>query len=82
MEKQKFKEQKAITLIALVITIVVLIILAAISIGAIFGENGLLVKAQLSAFATEMKQIEENVHLRQAEIQANKLSRGGRDRII
>ena len=82
MEKQKLKEQKAITLIALVITIIVLIILAAISIGAIFGENGLLVKAQLSAFATEMKQIEENVHLRQAEIQANKLSRRGRNRII
>ncbi len=63
------KKNYGITLIALVITIIVLLILAAISINAIFGENGLLVKAQLSAFATEMKQIEENVHLKQAENQ-------------
>ena len=76
------KKERGITLIALVITIIVLLILTAISIGAIFGENGLLAKAQLASFATEMKQIEENVHLRQAEIQANKLSRRGRDRII
>ena len=47
-EKMK-KEQKAnqgITLIALVVTIVILIILATISISALFGENGLIKKAQ------------------------------------
>ena len=73
----KFKDEKAITLIALVITIIVLLILAAISIGAIFGENGLLAKAQLAGFATEMKQIEENVRLKRAEIQANNASGEG-----
>ena len=40
------KEQKGITLVALVITIVILIILAVISINAIFGENGLITRAQ------------------------------------
>ena len=49
-----YKNENAITLIALVITIIILIILAGISIKLIFGENGLIVKAQLSSFATEM----------------------------
>lgn len=40
------KNMRGITLIALVITIVVLIILAAVSINAILGENGLITKAQ------------------------------------
>ena len=42
----KLNSTKGITLIALVVTIVILIILATISIGALFGENGLIKKAQ------------------------------------
>ena len=44
--KNIVKAQKGITLVALVITIVILIILAVISINAIFGENGLIQRAQ------------------------------------
>ena len=62
-----YKNENAITLIALVITIIILIILAGISIKLIFGENGLIVKAQLSSFATEMQKIKENVVLKQNE---------------
>ena len=40
------KKNKGITLIALVITIIILIILASISISAVFGQNGLITKAQ------------------------------------
>ena len=40
------KNQKGITLIALVVTIVVLIILAAVSIDAVFSENGLIKQAE------------------------------------
>lgn len=40
------EETKGITLIALVVTIVILIILAGISIGVLTGENGLLEKAR------------------------------------
>lgn len=40
------KKQKGITLIALVITIIVLLILAAISIATLTGENGILTKAE------------------------------------
>lgn len=44
--KTKIKQEKGITLIALVVTIVVLLILAGVSINAIFNENGLIKKAQ------------------------------------
>ena len=40
--KTKFKENKGITLIALVVTIIVLLILAGISINALAGQNGIL----------------------------------------
>ena len=42
----KRKNEKGITLVALVVTIVVLIILAVISIGAVFGEDGIIKRAE------------------------------------
>ena len=47
MNEQKRKQQ-GITLIALVVTIVVLLILAAVSIGMLTGENGIITQAQKS----------------------------------
>ena len=44
--KDIFKNKKGITLIALIITIIVLLILAAVSIATLTGDNGLLNKAQ------------------------------------
>ena len=44
--KTKIKQEKGITLIALVITIVVLLILAGVSLNAIFSENGIIKRAQ------------------------------------
>ena len=44
--KTKIKQEKGITLIALVITIVVLLILAGVSINAIFSENGIIKRAK------------------------------------
>ena len=44
--RMKRRREEGITLIALVVTIVILIILATISISALFGENGLIKKAQ------------------------------------
>ena len=46
MKNQKFKSMNGITLIALVVTIVVLLILAGVSINAIFSENGIIKRAQ------------------------------------
>ena len=59
--------QNGITLIALVITIIVLLILAGVAINALFGDNGLITRAQLSAYVTEMKKVKENVRLKQNE---------------
>ena len=42
----KTKEMKGITLIALVITIVVLLILAGVSISLLLGDNGIITKAK------------------------------------
>ena len=60
-------QANGITLIALVITIIVLLILAGVAIFALFGDNGLITRAQLSSYATEMKAIKENVRLKQNE---------------
>ena len=46
MKNQKFKSMNGITLIALVVTIVVLLILAGVSLNAIFSENGIIKRAQ------------------------------------
>ena len=44
--KNKIKNAKGITLLALVVTIVIIIILATVTISAVFGDNGLIKKAQ------------------------------------
>ena len=44
-----FKNQKGITLVALVITIIVLLILAGVSIAMLTGDNGVLKKASESS---------------------------------
>ena len=51
------KKQKGITLIALIITIIVLLILAGVSIATLTGENGLLNKAVTAKEATERARV-------------------------
>ena len=53
MEKQRLRKNKGITLIALVITIVVLLILAEVSIAMLTGQNGILSQAQKAKTETE-----------------------------
>ena len=53
--KEKVKDNKAITLIALVITIVILLILAGISISALSGDNGLVKQARRSKIGIRKK---------------------------
>ncbi len=57
------KNQKGITLIALVITIIVLLILAGISIAMLTGENGILTKATEATTNTKMGEAKEAVKL-------------------
>lgn len=59
----KIKQEKAITLIALVVTIIVLLILAGISISMLTGENGILNRASEAKESTGVAQTEELVKL-------------------
>ena len=45
-EKRNYQNQNGITLIALVVTIVVLLILAGVSVNALFGNSGIIQKAK------------------------------------
>lgn len=62
MKKAKncIKNKKGITLIALIITIIILLILASLAIS-IVGENGLIARAKESAFKTKMQGYKEDV---------------------
>ena len=57
----KLKNFKGITLVALVITIVILIILATVTINTVFGENGLISKAEQAAQLTEESSANEEM---------------------
>ena len=64
---QKLKNNKAITLIALVVTIVVLLILAGTSISLVAGDNGLIKKARDARDETRYASIKEEVELWKAD---------------
>ena len=59
MRNLKKNRQKGITLIALVVTIVVLIILATVSILAVFGDNGIIARAQTAKDTHEKGKADE-----------------------
>ena len=58
-----FRKQKGITLIALVITIIVLLILAGVSINLVVGEGGILGKAQNAVSASRAGSVKEEIGL-------------------
>ncbi len=79
MYKQKVKirqNSKGITLIALVITIIVLLILAAVSIATLTGDNGILTKADTAKTQTTEEQEREEVKLAYGATVTEKLSKG------
>lgn len=58
-----FKEQKGITLIALVITIIVLLILAGVSIAMLGGQNGILTQSNNAKRETSRAEAVEKINL-------------------
>lgn len=56
-------KQKGITLVALVITIVILLILVGITIHSLMGNNGIIAKARWSAYVTEYEEVNEATKL-------------------
>ncbi len=67
------RNQRGITLIALVITIIVLLILAGVSIAMLTGQNGILTRAQDATKATTEAEADEALRLAVSEILTNKL---------
>lgn len=73
--KQKTKSKQGITLIALVVTIVVLLILAGVTITVLFGENGMLKTAQNSSLQTKLAELEEKANIAYADFNTKKICR-------
>ncbi len=63
LEKPMNKKNNGITLIALVITIIVLLILAGVTIATIAGDNGILIRAKDASRETEIASVKEQAQL-------------------
>ena len=74
--KKSLKASNGITLIALVITIIVLLILAGISISMLDGDNGILTKTTDSRKMTEIADAKEQAQLDILAWQTEKISKG------
>ena len=61
--KQRFKNEKGITLVALVITIIVLLILAGVTLAMVMGDSGIFGKANSAKEKTQLSNAEETIKL-------------------
>ena len=57
----KTKDKNGITLVALVVTVLVLIVLAGVSINLVIGNNGIVTKAQIAKTSTELAKYKEEL---------------------
>ena len=62
-QKRDYKNTSGITLVALVISIIILLILAGVSMQLFVGESGILKRTEYAKFATEISTIKEQVEL-------------------
>ena len=79
---RKKQNEKGITLIALVVTIIILIILAGITIATLTGENGLFARAKEAKLEAKRSQIIEWLNLKLIEEQAEDIDRTSEGIII
>ena len=75
-KKQKRRKEKGITLVALVVTIIVLIILAGITLSIVIDENGIILKAEEAKNETKQAQEDEKNTLGKAEDMINEYLTG------
>ena len=64
--------EKGITLIALVITIIILLILASVTVATLTGDNGIITKAMEAREKTELAEVEEQLELARVECKVKK----------
>ena len=57
------KKQRGITLLALVITVIIIIILATVAINFLFGENGLITRTQQAAQMSDIENVREKLEM-------------------
>ena len=76
MENKGKAREYGITLVALIITIIILLILAGIAIAALTGDNGLFSRAQQAKEETIKSQLKEEITMAIQEIQAEELPKG------
>ena len=79
--KTKFKNAKGITLIALVITIIVLLILAGVTIATLTGDNGILGKANEAKTKSDIVEVKEQAQLDISNWMAERI-RNGEDTVL
>lgn len=72
--KQKLKNEKGITLVALVITIIVLLILAGVTLSMVMGDSGIFGKANSAKEQTQLSNAEEIIKLAVLENQVKRVS--------
>ena len=71
------KENKGITLVALIITIIILIILSGVTINSIIGQDGLLKKAQIASQEYKKAQAKEELDIILMEIKSKLINEKG-----
>ncbi len=81
MKKSEKQRNRGITLIALVITIIVLLILAGVTIATLTGENGILTRAKTAKEETEKAETTEELNMYRTELNMNKVLADGADSI-
>ena len=82
MKEKTKNERKGITLIALVVTIVVLLILAGVSINLVLGNNGIVAKAEKSSVETEISQVAEKINFLNYEISMDSKIKGQDESVL
>ena len=70
------RKNSGVTLIALIITIIVLLILAGVTIASVVGDNGILNQATNASEKTRIEQVQEQVDLWNSEKEIAKTSGG------
>ena len=79
--KRNFKNAKGITLIALVITVIVLLILAGVTIATLTGDNGILGKANEAETKSDIVEVKEQAQLDISNWMAERI-RNGEDTVL
>ena len=71
IERLRDTKEQGITLIALVVTIIVLIILAGVSLSLVIGDNGLMLQAENAKEANLIGNYQEQIELARSDVQAS-----------